>query len=161
DYLLAGSAVPPEKPPGDHRMGRRHFVELGCAACHLLPDGDEPSAPGRTPLTGLNDRFPPAELAAFLANPLSRYPDHRMPRLSTTPEAARDIAAYVLLWSKPARDDAVKPPTPEEVAVVSKRLKTYGRDQLGSALVREKRCAACHAGLGQTVADVPMNDEKR
>src|ERR1043166_8746118 len=76
-----------------------------------------------------------------------------MPRLPIEPEAARDIAAFLLLWSKPARDVPVQPPTPEEVAVVTKRLKTYGRDQLGSALVREKRCAACHPGLGQPSAD--------
>jgi mono/diheme cytochrome c family protein len=141
--LLRGSTSRAPDPAGDHRMGRRHFVSVGCAACHFLPDEpleDQPVA-DRIPLAGLNDRLGHAQLAAFLANPKSRYPDGRMPAIPLPNNAARDIAAFVLLWSKPATADA---PFGEAV-------------QVDEALVREKRCAQCHEGLGESVAvNIPI-----
>jgi glucose/arabinose dehydrogenase/mono/diheme cytochrome c family protein len=168
DYLLGPSTdkAPATERAGDHRMGRRHFVGLGCAACHFLPDADRAEQPAfsRTPLTGLADRLPPGELAAFLANPHGRYPDGRMPQLPIAPETARDLAAYLLLWSKPTRAEppAVPPPTPDEINVVSRRLRVRGVAATAAALLAEKHCAACHPGLGQTLpADVPLTDDRR
>jgi len=126
--LLRGGTPRAPDPAGDHRAGRRQFIHIGCAACHFLPDEapeDQPVA-DRIPLTGLNDRMGHAQLAAFLENPKSRYPDGRMPALPLAPNAARDIAAFVLLWSKPAVADAPIDSAPNE------------------ALLREKRCAQCH-----------------
>src|SRR5207253_8977672 len=104
---------------GDHRFGRRTFVSIGCAACHYLPDVDRAEQPtlGQTPLTNLQARFPPEELAAFLVNPHGRYPDERMPKLPLSPKVARDIAAYLLLWSKPATKSGteLKSPAEEEI----------------------------------------------
>ena len=53
------------------RLGRRAFVGLGCATCHFLPDADPSGQPDfeRVPLTGLGDRFPAGELAAFGLEP--------------------------------------------------------------------------------------------
>src|SRR5688572_25678260 len=98
--LLRGGTPRAPDPAGDHRAGRRHFVSVGCAACHFMPDEareDQP-AQDRIPLEGLNDRLGHAELAAFLGNPKLRYADGRMPCIPVPPAAARDIAAFVLLW---------------------------------------------------------------
>jgi cbb3-type cytochrome oxidase cytochrome c subunit len=140
-------AAPPA--PGDHRAGRLSFISLGCAACHFLPDlpRAEQADLGRAPLTGLGERLPAADLAAFLANPHSRYPDSRMPRLPVSATRARDIAAYLLLWNKPTARAAVPPPTDDEVRAVTRRLGVRDRAAAAAALLREKRCAACHPGL--------------
>jgi hypothetical protein len=126
--LLGGAPPRAPDPDGNHRMGRRHFVSVGCAACHFLPDeaADDQPVPDRIPLAGLNDKMGHAQLAAFLANPKTRYPDGRMPALPLQGNSARDIAAFVLLWSKPAMADVPVDAAPDE------------------GLVRSKRCAQCH-----------------
>jgi len=143
--LLKGGRARAPDPAGDHRMGRRHFVAIGCAACHFLPDEapEEQPVPDRIPLTGLNDRLGHAQLAEFLQNPKSRYPDGRMPCIPAGATVARDIAAFVLLWSKPAMADAAPadPVRPEEIPVD------------GDTLYKQKRCAACHGGPAE---DVPI-----
>jgi hypothetical protein len=173
---LSGSVATGKRPPParDHRLGRRAFVSIGCAVCHFLPDVDRSTQPdfGRTPLTGLNDRLPAEELAAFLGNPHTRYPDDRMPCLPVSPEMGRDITAYLLLWWKPTPSpsagkesqrggdgESAKPPTSEEIQAVSRRLGAHGRGDTAAALVREKRCAQCHPGLGpSTPAEIPLKD---
>lgn len=162
EHLLRGAAEP--KAPaaiGDHRMGRRHFVSIGCTACHHVPDIDRAEQPDfdRQPLvnTGLGDRLPPEALAAFIANPHARYPDGRMPRLAVPPEMARDIADYLLLWSKSTARAATvaKPPTAEEIAKVSRRLGVRGQAATAESLINEKGCARCHSGIGPSIpADV-------
>src|SRR5205085_662707 len=74
--LLRGGSPRAADPAGDHRVGRRHFASIGCVACHFMPDEPREDQPvqGRIPLEGLNDRMGHAQLAAFLANPKSRYP---------------------------------------------------------------------------------------
>jgi cytochrome c551/c552 len=144
---------------GDHRLGRREFVSIGCAACHHVPDIDRADQADfdRFPLTGLADRWPAEDLAAFLGNPHGRYPDGRMPRLPVPPNTARDIAAYLLLWSKPSdvAAGADKPPTAEEINQVARRLSVRGLNAVAAALLREKGCVQCHPGIGQgTPADV-------
>jgi mono/diheme cytochrome c family protein len=164
---LLGPAPAPDSPktpgPGDHRAGRQVFINQGCAACHQLPDlpAREQASLGRFPLRGLGDRLTPTALSTFLANPHGRYPDGRMPRLPLTPEAARNIAAYLLLWAGPTRDaKAVEPPSAEEINAVQRRLKVRNPAAAGAALVREKRCAACHPGLDATLpADLPLRAE--
>jgi mono/diheme cytochrome c family protein len=88
--LLRGGTPRAPDPPGDHRMGRRHFVSVGCAACHFLPD----EAPEDQPvLTASRSRVSTtaghAQLAAFLADPKSRYPDGRMPAIPMPATRAR------------------------------------------------------------------------
>lgn len=154
--LLKGGQPRPPDPKGDHRMGRRYFVSIGCAACHFLPDEarDDQPLQDRIPLEGLNDRMSPAQLSAFLLNPKGRYPDGRMPCIPTGPTMARDIAEYVLLWSKPAMPDVeLKDPVqPAEIDAVARRLGVQGLEAAGAALLKEKRCAACHGGAAEDVA---------
>jgi mono/diheme cytochrome c family protein len=175
DYLLnQNSPHPPaQEPTGDHRLGRRQFILLGCAACHFMPDADRPGQPdlGRTPLVGLGDRFPADLLAEFLLSPHARYPDRRMPRVPMTREVARDIAAFLRLWSgsaaprgptttaatRAAATDNDRPPTAEEIDAIGRRLNARRPADVAMAILREKHCADCHVGLGPTSAgDLPI-----
>lgn len=161
--LLKGGKPRTPDPTGDHRMGRRYFASLGCAACHFLPDEaieDQP-VPDRRPLAGLNDRLGHAQLAEFLKDPKKRYPDGRMPAIPVSATQARDLAAFVLLWSKPAAADVppAEPVTEAEIEAVAQRLGVRGLEAAGTALIREKRCAVCHAGLGEPAgASVKLRD---
>jgi mono/diheme cytochrome c family protein len=164
EYLVEPPGAPrrPESvPAGDHRHGRQLFIRLGCTACHLLPDLDAAAQPDldRQPLIGLADRFHADDLAVFLGNPHGRYPDGRMPRLPLLPTESRDLAAYLLLWSKPSAEAALEPaPTAAEVAAVQTRLKTRNRRDTAIALLRAKGCTSCHPGLGPGVpAAVPFS----
>jgi mono/diheme cytochrome c family protein len=171
DSLLGQDSTvrrPDAQKPGDHRRGRVAFISIGCIACHFLPDLERSTQPAfdRTPLSGLADRLPPVALAAFLENPHPRYPDGRMPRLPVPANLGRDIAAYLLLWSKPTatRSNEAQPPSAKEIEELSRRLGTQGLAATAAALLREKRCAACHPGLEPAVsADVPLrgNDDAR
>jgi cytochrome c551/c552 len=158
---LAGAAKREEAQQGDHRRGRLAFVSVGCATCHLVPDMElkEQKQLEQSSLATIADRMSAADIAAFLGNPHSRYPDGRMPRLPVTPAEARDIAAYLLLWSKPTNPPAVEAPKPEELQAAYKKLGT--RDQAGAAavLLKEKGCTACHTGLGESKPrDIPIPD---
>jgi cytochrome c2 len=155
---LAGTPGEPRRPepapPGDHRTGRESFIQLGCTACHFVPDLGRDAQPDldRHPLTGLADRFQADDLAAFLSNPHARYPDGRMPRLPIAPHEARDLTAYLLLWSKPSPDPARESaPTAAEFAGLETRLRTRNRRAMAVALLEEKGCTTCHPGLVSAV----------
>jgi mono/diheme cytochrome c family protein len=161
EHLLRPTdAKPPAKtPPGDHRDGRLAYVGLGCAACHFVPDLERSKEAdlGRSALTGLGDRLPPDSLAAFLMQPHTRYPDGRMPRLPIEAKTARDIAAYLLFWSKPSTDAAADPPTTAEIDDLARRLGVRSKADAAAPLLQQKGCQRCHAGLGDTaVADIPI-----
>jgi hypothetical protein len=163
EFLTQGGRIDrDDRPAGDHRAGRLAFLGLGCAACHFVPDLDRAAQghPDRAAFHGLGDRIDADDLAAFLGNPHARYPDGRMPRLPVAPKAARDIAAYLLLWSGPSTDhSAAAAPNAEEVRGVARRLGVAGRsaDAAALALLAEKGCTACHPGLGSTTPrDLPL-----
>lgn len=142
---------------GDHRRGRVQYISVGCIACHRMPDqtDDQRPAMDRTRLVGLADRYSEADVTAFLCNPTARYPDARMPHIPLTPTVARDIAAFLLLWSKPDGGKSPEtPPSAAEIQVVTSRLKSADP---AAALIREKRCAECHPGLGKsTPSNLPI-----
>jgi cbb3-type cytochrome oxidase cytochrome c subunit len=155
EYLLRETAAgkkPPDEKPGDHRAGRQAFLGLGCVACHDDPEKPARIAdPERYPLTGLGDRMPAAHLTAFLQDSTTRYPDGRMPKLPVPAKTARDITTYLLLGSKPGdRRPAPEPVKEDEVQRTLRRLGVKDRHAAGAALVREKGCARCHAGIGET-----------
>jgi len=103
----------------------------------------------RLSLRALGDRFNVDQLAAFLQHPEHRYSDGRMPRFPISDETARDVAAYLLLWSKPAvLATPPEEPRPAEIQAVANRLGiSSDQAELGAALIREKRCVACHVDL--------------
>src|SRR5262249_13819581 len=105
-------------------------------------------------------RLPAGHLAAFLQDPARRYPDGRMPKLPVPAATARNIAAYLLLEAKPTAP-AAESATTEEIDQVLRRLGTKDRRTAGAALVREKGCARCHGGIGESaVASVPIVDHE-
>jgi cytochrome c551/c552 len=162
EALTAGS-VKREEPTGDHRRGRLAFVSVGCAACHFVPDLDrkEQQHLGQHSLATIADRMSAADIAAFLGNPHSRYPDGRMPRLPVSPDEARDIAAYLLLWSKPTELPAVEAPKLEELQAAFKKLGARDQASAAAVLMRDKGCTACHTGLGESrPRDVPIKDRQ-
>jgi mono/diheme cytochrome c family protein/cytochrome c551/c552 len=159
EHLTGGSKRAADPPTGDHRRGRITFLSVGCAACHLVPDIDraEQKDLDRVPLTGLGDRLSAADLAAFLGNPHARYPDGRMPRLAVAPADARDIAAYLLLWSKPSAPATPEPPTAREIQDAVRRLGARDPATAAAALLRDKGCTACHTGLSDSrPRDLPL-----
>jgi mono/diheme cytochrome c family protein len=163
EHLTGGSKRAADPPTGDHRRGRITFVSVGCATCHLVPDIDhaEQKDLDRISLTGLGDRLSAADLATFLGNPHTRYPDGRMPRLAVTPAEARDIAAYLLLWSKPSVHAVPEPPTAREIQDAVRRLGTRDPTTAAAVLLREKGCTACHTGLSDSrPRDVPLKSHE-
>ncbi|HEX3151632.1 MAG TPA: hypothetical protein VHR66_26395, partial [Gemmataceae bacterium] len=160
DHLSGGHENNANEPvPGDHRAGRIAFLGLGCAACHFVPDVPmaEQANLNRTPLTGLGDRLSAGDLSIVLVNPHGRYPDGRMPRLPTTPDQARDIANFLLMWSKPTERAAPEAPTPKEIQDTVRRLGARDPRSAAIGLLNSKGCIACHSGLGDSrPKDVPI-----
>jgi mono/diheme cytochrome c family protein len=156
DYVLGGGTPDRSPAPGNHRMGKQQFLSVGCVACHLVPDLEDQEPLGRRPFQNLGDRMGAKELTAFLLNPHGRYPDGRMPRQPLPMDTMRDIAAYLLLWSKPTELPALEPPTAKEIEEAGKRF-GRGADAAGRGLLKEKRCVTCHVGLGESgTDDVPI-----
>jgi glucose/arabinose dehydrogenase/cytochrome c551/c552 len=161
DYLLERKSAQPRASEiaGDHRAGRRQFIQLGCAACHFMPDATHSNQLdlGRSLLIGLGDRLPGRSLAEFLMNPHARYPDGRMPRLPMTRETAGDITAFLHLWLTPSKLDAASTIEPGELEAVVRRWNARRPTDAALAIIREKRCANCHPGIGSPLlAEIPL-----
>ncbi len=158
--LRLGDEAPPRREPkGDHRQGKKIFHFVGCAACHFLPERApaEQAQLDRLPLEALADRLPSPRLAAFLENPSERFPQGAMPRVPLSPGEARDLEAYLLLWSKPASNRVEEAVGEEEIAALQRELGASSLEAAADLLIRRKRCAACHEGLepGEE-SDVPV-----
>ena len=162
EALTAGAVKHNDSFPGDHRRGRLAFVSVGCTTCHVIPDTDvkDQKQLGQTSLATIADRMSAGDIATFLGNPHSRYPDGRMPRLPVTPAEARDIAAYLLLWSKSQVLPAVEAPKPEELQAAFRKLGARDQASAAAVLFRDRGCASCHTGLGESKPrDVPIKDD--
>ncbi len=129
---------------GDAALGRSLFHTLGCVACHgaLSSPGDVFGDPlwgaeipdvGRFALRGLENKWRPAALAAFLREPHVVRPDGRMPSLALDDHEAASIASYLTEHFGPAPANA-EPPA-ELVA-------------RGERLFSELACSSCHDDLG-------------
>jgi glucose/arabinose dehydrogenase/mono/diheme cytochrome c family protein len=149
---LTGEPKKSAPVPGDHRAGRQAFLSLGCAACHFVPEVDraEQTDLNRTALFGIGDRLSGGGLATFLRDPHGRYPDGRMPRLPVSPDQARDIAAYLILWLKPTERPSADPPTAKEIQDAVNRLGARDAKSAALAILGSKGCTSCHPGLGDT-----------
>jgi cytochrome c551/c552 len=80
-----------------------------------------------------------------------------MPRLPVTPDQARDIAAYLLLWLKPTDRPKPEPPNAKEIQDAVKRLGARDATSAALKLIESKGCTSCHPGLGETrPRDVPI-----
>jgi mono/diheme cytochrome c family protein len=160
DYLAKQAPAYRPRKAGDHRAGERAFLSVGCVACHFIPHlpRAEQADLDRIPLRGLGDRMNTQSLASFLINPQVRYPDGRMPRLPLKSTEASTLAAYLLLWSPPAKVklETEAPPKAAREAV-QKWLNASDGSAAAVALLREKGCTRCHPGLGPVeTAHVPV-----
>ncbi|HYG75179.1 MAG TPA: hypothetical protein VEK08_09280 [Planctomycetota bacterium] len=166
DFLLTeNSAKAAVTPAGDHRRGRKLYLSIGCVACHydLETRREEQKVVDRISFDGLADRLPAAQLAEFLKNPIVRYPDGRHPQFALSAEAARDLAAYLLLWCKQQAAPATReaPVSDAELDAAVKRLGAPDKSGAAISLLRTKGCAACHAGLPQAEKQmIPLTPEK-
>ncbi len=136
-----GAAEPDE---GLAPTGMLAYHQVGCFACHgplepleVLPGGRESrTTAGRTytPLGPLRLKTTPAQLAAFLLDPVSVRPSGRMPGQNLTPLEAKAIASYLFgRETEPldAAGDAPMVPDPERI-------------DRGRTLFASAGCAACH-----------------
>jgi cytochrome c oxidase assembly factor CtaG len=88
---------------GDAERGRQTIEAMGCGACHVV--GGVPGARGEVgpPLSGVAGRAiiggvlpnTPDNMMAWIEDPPSFAPRTAMPNLGVTPQAARDIVAYL------------------------------------------------------------------
>lgn len=156
---LSKAASPAAKEIGNHRVGQRLFLSVGCVACHFVPEQDASKQDdlGRIRLRGLGDRFPPEALAQHLFDPSVRYGDGRMPKLPLTPAQANDVAAYLLLWSPRTDAAATEAPAAATLEAVRRRLGAADDAEAGKLLLVEKRCVQCHDGLAEAkTVSVPL-----
>lgn len=82
--------------PAAVNRGRKLFRELGCAACHDLPEADAPRLETSVPLGNLLAKYTVVSLTRFLSDPLHVRPSGRMPALNLSGQEAADVAAYLL-----------------------------------------------------------------
>jgi hypothetical protein len=147
------------------RPGKKRFVEIGCAACHLLPDveaGAEVDAEGssRRPLRHLAAHLELGEIARLILEPFEKHAGAEMPRFALSPREALEIASYLVEFGDaPPALESIEPPARAEIVSVIKRLGLGGElpaagelpaellAAAGGRLAEEKGCGACHEGL--------------
>lgn len=113
--------------------GGAHFHQLGCVACHTLPDAKMPDFSGkRIPLHHVSAKFQPAALAQFLKNPSAYAPHRGMPNFQLSEQEVQELSSFLLACAK----------TP-----LPKMPEMQGNPIRGKQLATEHHCYACHAGM--------------
>lgn len=103
--------------PARVRLGGELYHAVGCVGCHAPQDnaagaeGTETRAEtvNGVPLGDLARKYPAAELARFLMDPVKHRPSGRMPGLSLTPSEAIAMATYLVRAQAPGLSDGSKP----------------------------------------------------
>lgn len=86
----------PDAEKTQPKAGEGVFARAGCAACHGRRGGrDEPLSDQR-PLVGIDRKWSPRALDAFLKNPLAIRPGGRMPALPLEDQDRRHLVAALL-----------------------------------------------------------------
>jgi mono/diheme cytochrome c family protein len=113
--------------PGAARLaaGRALIEDLGCRACHPLPEADA-TAPGPD-LAGLRDAVSPAWIRAWLRDPAALDGRHRMPRFDLGDDDVEALVAFLMSLPGPALGS---PAT--------------GDADRGRTAIATRRCATCH-----------------
>jgi cytochrome c2 len=108
---------------------------------HILPYRDVPS------LSDLGAHLRPAWVRDYLLHPHDLRPNlaQTMPRLSMSPEQARDIATYLTATKAPAEPSATVAAIPANIA--------HGKE-----LLSLRGCVSCHQVSGAGLASPPKND---
>lgn len=127
--LKSESPAPAAAATGQVEAGKKLFVGLNCAGCHIAPDADEKD-PKRIALKHVNEKFGPGSLTAFLLKPAAHYEWIRMPNFRLNAAEAADLAAF--LAASAAKPESA--PEPEAALV-----------EQGRQIVRASGCLNCHA----------------
>jgi len=121
-------------PPDLVLKGGQLFHELGCVACHTLPDRETLDlANARVPLNNIATKFHPGQLEPFLKNPQAHYKSIGMPDFRFSDVEAAALTAYLTTTSQGHQTNP--PPLPEK-----------GDPAKGKELAKTLHCAACHTG---------------
>lgn len=124
-----------EIPADLAEKGGVHFHNLGCVACHTLPEVSEIDHKyDRIPLNNVATKYTPGNLEIFLKKPAAHWKSIKMPDFRFSDDEAKELAAYL---SKEATGRHT--PDPSEFAP--------GDVKRGEELVKSLHCANCHQGL--------------
>ena len=132
---LGKPAVAPAPDPALAQKGGEHFHNLGCVACHTLPDQNQQDfANRRIPLNNVAAKYQNGALATFLKNPRAHAPSIKMPDFALAEAEAAALAAFLTTTStgKHTPDPSEFPP---------------GDATRGQGIVKSLACAACHTDL--------------
>jgi cytochrome c2 len=98
-FLASTGTFPGDAWPHAHHAnpneGRAIFARVGCAACHEAFSDSEP-LPDRRPLAGLEAKWSPGSLDAFLRDPIAVRPSSRMPAVILNDAERQHLVAALL-----------------------------------------------------------------
>lgn len=116
------------------KRGGQVFHELGCVACHTLPNNETPDLKSnRVPLNNVAWKFQPGQLEPFLKNPQAHYKSIGMPDFRFSDEEANALTAYLTTASEGKQSKPLELPAKGDVTK-------------GKALAKTLHCATCHTG---------------
>jgi cytochrome c553 len=111
---------------GNSEHGEQLFYSIGCAACHVNPDGVETSFP----INGIGEKYSFENLVRYLLDPLAVDPSARMPDMHLEHTEAVDLSQFLL-----GHSPRVSEPQAGDDALIER----------GRILFGELRCVACHS----------------
>jgi len=175
-YLFGQSTAsePGEPPePTSAEAGERLYRTVGCTACHVMDDPNDPGSHGRDVgpnLSSVGSKTSFAWLYGWLLDPQKHFPGARMPSLRLTSQEAGDIAAFLTTrkapdpaegdWTLPEPDPALlesmtaeklmeKAPAAEARARSASMSRSERLIFLGERLMAHYGCFGCHDVPGQ------------
>jgi mono/diheme cytochrome c family protein len=133
----AGAAPDPELA----KEGGVHFHELGCVACHQLPDMIAVD-PNRIPLNNVASKYLPGALVAFLKQPDAYHPFSKMPDFKLSDAEANAIAAFL---------------TKSSAGHETRFAQEFPAGDLtrGAAVAASLQCGVCHPGMPMAPESAP------
>lgn len=133
--LTFGAPAPAAPDAALAKKGGEKFHDLGCVACHTMPDQVEADTVNRrVPLNNVAFKFKPGALTGYLKKPDAFHPLSGMPDFRLGDDEAAEIAAYLLSASK---DKAHKPLADLPAGDAAE----------GEKLAKSLQCGTCHPGL--------------
>ena len=114
-------------------LGGALFANLGCIACHTVPDSLAADDKGRVPLSHVKAKWQPHALRDYLKDPARNYKWTHMPNFRLTEEESERITSYLLGGKQ--REFPAGP---------------RGDPAKGAQLLVTAGCLNCHAGMPPT-----------
>ena len=147
---LATLGVSKKIPSPDKTLaqaGGAHFHNLGCIACHTMPDQNDPDFKnGRIPLNNVATKFKGDSLESFLKKPNTHWKTIKMPNFRLSDEEAASLASFLTTESTGRHT-----PDPSEFPP--------GDVTRGKELAASLNCSSCHQGLPESTSTAPKLSE--